>query len=98
MRHIPGHGFVIDGHDTPRADVVARARQHLVDAGIHHLQADDIVSRPGMVVAAWWAGDQIGFCGPDYPGAVPVTVVNAPMPETPTAAQPGRPPSKVRTR
>jgi len=85
MREILGHGLILDGHDTARADVLAQARQHLVDAGVHHLEADDILSRPGIVVAAWWGGDDVGFCGRDYPGASPVTVVNA---STSAAASP----------
>lgn len=81
MREIRDHGLMVDGHDTPRAEVVEGARQHLVDAGIHHLHADDVLARPGVVVAAWWGGDEVGFCGPDYPGATPVTVVNVTVPE-----------------
>ena len=75
MIHIPGHGLLFDGHDTPRAEVVAAARTHMIGAGMHHLEVDDLLAQPGAVVAAWWAGDEVGFCGSEHPDAKPVTVV-----------------------
>lgn len=69
--------LVFTGQDTPRTDVLAGARAHLVAAGMHPLDADDaLVDRQGLVVRAWWGGDEVGFVGEDYPDAQPVVVVN----------------------
>jgi hypothetical protein len=71
------HALVFDGQDASRADVLAKARAHLIATGMHPLDADDaVVDRQGLVVRAWWGGDELGFVGQDHPDAQPVTVVN----------------------
>jgi hypothetical protein len=70
-------GFVFAGQDTPRAEVLAAVREELITAGRNHLEVDELlVDRKGLVVAAWWGGDELGFVGEDHPNAQPVTVVN----------------------
>lgn len=72
--------LVYDGQDTPRADVLAAARAHLLAADIHPLDADDVlVDRPGLILRAWWGGPELGFVGEEHPQAQPVTVVNVPQ-------------------
>lgn len=81
----PG-AMVFAGTDAARAEVLAAARDHLLGLGVHHLEVDEVlVDRPGLVVTAHWAGDKVGFCGPDHPDAVAVTVVNLPIPPEGTA-------------
>jgi hypothetical protein len=76
MRELP-EGLVFDGHDSARPDVLAQARTHLVGAGMHPLDADDVLAdRKGLVVRAWWGGDDVGFVGEEHPQAQPVTVVH----------------------
>lgn len=70
---------VYTGQDTPRADVIDATRAHLLAAGAHPIDVDDaLADRPGLVVRAWWAGADVGFCGAWHPDAVAVTVVNLP--------------------
>jgi len=67
------------GHQTGRDEILSLAREDLLRRGRHHLEVDDVLSpRRGLVVAAWWAGAEVGFCGPDHPTASAVTVVNLP--------------------
>lgn len=71
--------LVYDGQDTPRADILAAARELLVAGGAHPLDVDDaLVDRQGLVGRAWWAGEGVGFCGEAHPDARAVTVVNLP--------------------
>lgn len=76
FRTEPG-AFIFQGQDTSRATVLAEARAALVARGLHPLDVDELlVDAPGRVVRAWWGGDQVGFVQENYPGAVPVTVIN----------------------
>ena len=76
-----GHGVLVyDGQDTPRAEILAAAREKLLTAGVHQLDADDmLVDRQGLVARAWWAGEDVGFCTDEHPEARAVTVVNLPQ-------------------
>lgn len=77
MRHLPDHGLIIDGHDTPRVEVLAQARAMLRELGVTAWDADEeLTPRPGLLSQAWWGGDDAGFVPEDHPGARPVTVVN----------------------
>lgn len=77
IQPIPGQGMMLAGHDTSRADILAAARAHLLAGGMDDWDADDTLTpRQGLVVRAWWAGDEVGFCGQDHPDAQAVTVVN----------------------
>lgn len=71
---IPGHGIVLDGHDVTRDQAVTAASEHL--AGVDDLVLADLLARPGLIVRAWWAGEDVGFVQPEHPDARPVTVVN----------------------
>lgn len=85
MRELPDHGLMFDGHDTRRADLVEQARTHLEAHGVHHLDIDEALERPGLVARAWWGGDDIGFVQEGHPNAKPVTVVKAVPPKQATA-------------
>lgn len=75
MHAIPHAGYMIDGHDVPRAEALAQVRAALIEAGMSAADADEAtVDRPGLVARAWWAGD--GFVQEHHDGAEPVTVVN----------------------
>lgn len=77
MREIPDHGLMFDGHDTPRADLLAAARAHLLGRGMHPLDTDDTLANgPGLTARAWWGGDEVGFVQSHHEGAQPVTVVH----------------------
>lgn len=74
MREIDSHGLMVDGHDTSRADVLAQARQFLLDAGGHHLEVDERLAT-ARVSRTWWT-KKAGFVQEGHPGAAPVTVVS----------------------
>lgn len=77
VRHHNGLSYL--GQDKSRAEVLAAAREHLIAAGLLPLDVDDIlIDRTGLVVAAWWGGNELGFVGADHALAQPVTVVNLP--------------------
>lgn len=76
VRTIPC-AMLLDGQDRSRVEVLILARAHLVSAGWHELDADDALSpRPGLVVRAWWGGDERGFVQQHHDDATAVTVVN----------------------
>lgn len=73
---ISRQGVVFDGHDILRVSARARAAQYLVDDhGFTPAQADDATAE-ATISRAWWAGDDVGFCGEDHPGARAVSVLN----------------------
>lgn len=76
----PGHPAVVfAGQDGERAELVGQVREMLLAAGHHPLEVDDVLAdRQGLVVAAWWGGDALGFVGSEHPDAQPVTAVNLP--------------------
>lgn len=78
----PSGAHVYAADNASRAELLAASREQLLAAGVHRLEADEMLAdRPGMVVPAHWAGDEVGFCGPEHPDALAVTVVNIPQME-----------------
>lgn len=74
---IAAQGVVVSGHG-PRGEARTEAAQCLiVDHGWTPVDADDATD-DASVSRAWWAGDEVGFVSAEYPGAVPVTVLNIP--------------------
>lgn len=71
-----------DGHGLSRAQALGQARAALTARGTSTWEADDLfIDRPGLVVRAWWGGDDVGFVQEHHDGATPVTVVNVAPPE-----------------
>lgn len=71
--------LVYAGHGLARAEVLASARKQLVGAGADVDDVDEaLIDRQGLIGRAHWAGEKVGFCGPQHPQAVAVTVVNLP--------------------
>lgn len=84
---VQGHGLMIDGQETARSDVLAAAREWLIDHGHHPLDVDGyLVDRSNLVQRAWWAGPAVGFCSEQHPDAAPVTVINLPVGLTASAS------------
>lgn len=87
---IPGHGYMVDGHNHTRAAVLELVRDALTATGIApHDAEDNTVDRAGLVSRAWWCeapdhadpGYEQPHDGPAFvhelhDGARPVTVVN----------------------
>lgn len=93
MRHLPGHGLLVDqaalsrpdraGKVTEakgrRADAIAAAEAWLAEQGLTAWEIADLdLSR--RTRHAWWA-DGAGFVPTGYPDARPVLVVDVPAPE-----------------
>lgn len=69
--------FVFATQDRTRRSVLDEAKAALEARGMHPLDVEELlVDAPGRVARAWWGGDDVGFVQENYPGAVPVTVVN----------------------
>lgn len=92
---IPGHGYMVDGHEHTRAAVLDAVRVALTASGLApHDAEDNTVDRAGLVSRAWWC-DNPDHADPGYEqrhdGAAfvqelhddgrPVTVVNIHPPE-----------------
>lgn len=80
MRTIPGHGYIVAGHDVSRAAALAQVRARLIQGGMSEFDAEGMTDNPRLVVQAWWI-DEYGFVQEHHEGAEPVTVVNIPPPE-----------------
>jgi len=77
-----GAGLVYDGQDNPRADLLAAALAYLLEHGMHRVDAEDMcVDRRGLIVRAWWGGEERGLVQEHHDGAQPVTVVHVHLPE-----------------
>jgi len=73
--------LLFDADGTSRADILARARAHLIAKGVDPFDADDMLAdRQGLVVRAWWGGEDVGFVQEHHDGR-PVIVVNIPIRE-----------------
>lgn len=84
--------LVFDSDGATRAGVLAQARAHLIGRGMDPFDADDaLAAGQGLVVRAWWGGDDVGFVQEGHPNAAPVIVVN--IPEDEAAAPAVKPPA-----
>jgi len=74
---IAGQGLLLSGHDLPPVAAIAEAEAWLQARGVG--EWDVFEARPDMrPLRAHWGGPDVGFTGPDHPGARPVTVVHLP--------------------
>lgn len=93
MRHLPGHGLVIDQAALSRpdragkvseakgrrVDAVAAAEAWLAEQGLTAWEVADL-DLGRRTRHAWWHGEK-GFVPAGYEGAQPVLVVDVPAPE-----------------
>lgn len=86
---LPGQGLLLHGQPDSVTAARATARQHLVDAGVDAWTAE-VATEQARCARTWWAGPDVGFCGPEHPDARPVTVVHV-DPDALTQLQPPTP-------
>lgn len=94
MKHLPGHGLVIDQTALSRpdragkvneakgrrVDAVAQAEAWLAEQGLTAWEVADL-DLGRRTRHAWWTDDGAGFVPASHPGARPVLVVDVPAPE-----------------
>lgn len=95
MKHIPGHGLVVDqppltrpdkaGKVTEarqrRAETISQAEAYLLEQGLDPWEIADM-DLSSRTRHAWWT-EEAGFVPPDHPGARPVLVVDMPVADEP---------------
>lgn len=74
MIEVPG-ALLFDADGATRADVLAQSRAHLIGKGVDPFDADDMLAdRQGLVVRAWWGGDEVGFVQEHHDGRAVIAV------------------------